>query len=51
MNHVSFLTDFKSILDTVKVVLKREGATVEDGGGGVKLSVSRALRNWKPTLK
>lgn len=32
VDHVSFLTDAKSIWDTVKVVLKREGATAEDGG-------------------
>lgn len=32
VDHVSFLTDFKSIIDTVKVVLKREGATADDGG-------------------
>lgn len=32
VDHVSFLTDVKSIWDTVKVVLKREGATAEDGG-------------------
>lgn len=32
VDHVSFLTDAKSIFDTIKVVLKREGATAEDGG-------------------
>lgn len=32
VDHVSFITDVKSVLDTVRVVLKREGATAEDGG-------------------
>lgn len=32
VDNVSFLTDAKSIWDTIKVVLKREGATAEDGG-------------------
>lgn len=32
VDHVSFLTDVKSILETIKVVLKREGATAADGG-------------------
>lgn len=32
VDHVSFATDMKSIFDTVMVVLKREGATAEDGG-------------------
>lgn len=32
VDHVSFLTDAKSVLDTIKIVLKREGATAEDGG-------------------
>ena len=31
VDHVTFLTDLKSIIDTIKVVLKREGATAEDG--------------------
>lgn len=32
VDNVSFATDMKSIFDTVKVVLKKEGATAEDGG-------------------
>ena len=32
VDHVSFQTDMKSIMDTIKVVLKKEGATAEDGG-------------------
>ena len=32
VEHVSFLTDLKSIIDTIKVVFKRDGATAEDGG-------------------
>ena len=32
VDHVSFQTDVKSIMDTIKVVLKKEGATAEDGG-------------------
>ena len=32
VDHVSFITDVKSVMDTVKVALKREGATAEDGG-------------------
>ncbi len=32
VDHVSFLTDLKSIIDTIKVVFKRDGATAEDGG-------------------
>jgi len=32
VDHITFKTDAKSILDTIKVVLKREGATAEDGG-------------------
>ena len=32
VDHVSFLTDLKSVLDTIKVVLNHKGATAEDGG-------------------
>ena len=32
VDHVTFLTDAKSVIDTVISVLKREGATAEDGG-------------------
>lgn len=32
VDHVTFKTDFKSIWDTIKVVLTHEGATAEDGG-------------------
>lgn len=32
VDHVSFLTDAKSVIDTIKIVLKREGATADDGG-------------------
>ncbi len=32
VDHVSFLTDVKSIVDTIKVVLNHSGATAEDGG-------------------
>lgn len=32
VDHVSFMTDMKSIWDTIKVVLTHEGATAEDGG-------------------
>ncbi len=32
MDHVTFLTDAKSVIDTVITVFKREGATAEDGG-------------------
>ena len=32
VDHVTFKTDVKSIIDTVKVVFKRDGATAEDGG-------------------
>ena len=32
VDHITFNTDVKSILDTVKVVLTHEGATAEDGG-------------------
>ncbi|WP_298771722.1 sugar transferase [uncultured Fibrobacter sp.] len=32
VDHVSFLTDVKSIFDTIKVVLNHSGATAEDGG-------------------
>ena len=32
VDHVSFMLDVKSIVDTIKVVLKRDGATAEDGG-------------------
>lgn len=32
VDHVSFLTDVKSIIDTIKVVLNHSGATAEDGG-------------------
>ena len=31
-DHVTFKTDMKSIIDTLLVVLKREGATAADGG-------------------
>ena len=32
VDHVSFKVDFNSIFETIKIVLKREGATAEDGG-------------------
>ena len=32
VDHVSFLTDAKSVIDTVKVVLNHKGVTAEDGG-------------------
>ena len=32
VDHVSFMTDAKSIFDTIKVVFNRSGATAEDGG-------------------
>lgn len=32
VDHVSFVTDVKSVWDTVKVVLSHEGATADDGG-------------------
>lgn len=32
VDHVSFLTDVKSIFDTIKVVLNHSGATAKDGG-------------------
>lgn len=32
VDHVSLMTDIKSIWDTIKVVLSHEGATAEDGG-------------------
>lgn len=31
VDHVSFVVDAKSVIDTVKVVLKRDGAVAEDG--------------------
>ena len=31
VDHVSFFTDVKSVLDTVKIVLNQKGATAEDG--------------------
>ncbi len=31
VDHVSFSVDFKSVIDTVRVVLKREGAVSDDG--------------------
>lgn len=32
VDHVSFLTDLKSVVNTLLVVLKKEGATATDGG-------------------
>lgn len=32
VDHVSFITDFKSVIDTIKVVFNHSGATAEDGG-------------------
>lgn len=32
VDHVSFLTDAKSVLDTIKVVLNHDGVTAGDGG-------------------
>lgn len=32
VDHVSFAVDAKSVLDTILVVLKRDGATADDGG-------------------
>ena len=32
VDHVSFKTDVRSILDTIRVVLKGEGTTADDGG-------------------
>ena len=32
VDHVSFLVDAKSVIDTIKVVLTHKGATAEDGG-------------------
>lgn len=32
VDHLSFFTDAKCILDTIKIVLNHEGATSEDGG-------------------
>ena len=32
VDHVSFAVDVKSVFNTIKIVLKREGATAEDGG-------------------
>lgn len=32
VDHVSFMTDVKSVWDTIKVVLTHEGATADDGG-------------------
>ncbi len=32
VDHITFATDCKSIIDTIKVVLTHEGATAEDGG-------------------
>ncbi|MBR2526886.1 MAG: sugar transferase [Blautia sp.] len=32
VDHVSFLTDAKSVLDTIRIVLNHKGATAEDGG-------------------
>lgn len=32
VDHVTFTTDVKSIIDTIKIVLNHEGATAEDGG-------------------
>lgn len=32
VDHISFLIDAKSIVDTVKVVFNRDGATADDGG-------------------
>lgn len=32
VDHISFMTDVKSVIDTIKVVLNHSGATAEDGG-------------------
>lgn len=32
VDHVSFLTDLKSVIDTIKVVFNHNGATADDGG-------------------
>ena len=32
VDHVSFLTDAKSVIDTIRIVLNHTGATAEDGG-------------------
>ena len=32
VDHVTFLTDFKSVIDTIRVVFNHSGATAEDGG-------------------
>jgi len=32
VDHVSFVTDFKSVFDTIKIVFNHSGATAEDGG-------------------
>lgn len=32
VDHVSFLTDVKSMIDTIKIVFSHKGATAEDGG-------------------
>ena len=32
VDHITFLTDAKSVTDTIKAVFVREGATAEDGG-------------------
>ena len=32
VDHISFLTDVRSLIDTVKVVFNHDGATADDGG-------------------
>ena len=32
MDNVTFMTDLKSVIDTIKVVYNRDGAIAEDGG-------------------
>lgn len=32
VDHISFITDVKSVIDTIKIVVNHNGATAEDGG-------------------
>lgn len=45
VDHVTFLTDAKSVIDTVITVFKREGATAEDGGARGEFIGTASIEN------
>ena len=47
VDHISFFTDLKSVIQTVKVVLLKEGATADDGGARGEFIGSAKIEDLK----